>query len=33
MREWVVIPESSGDRWSALAEEALAFVGRRTAST
>ena len=28
MREWVVIPASSEDHWPALAEEALAFVGR-----
>ena len=28
MREWVVIPEAAGDRWQALAGEALAFVGR-----
>jgi hypothetical protein len=28
MREWVVIPEAFEDRWPALAEEALAFVGR-----
>jgi hypothetical protein len=27
MREWVVIPEAFEDRWAALAEEALAFVG------
>ena len=27
MREWVVIPPGSEDRWHALAEEALAFVG------
>ena len=27
MREWVVIPVGAEKRWSALAEEALAFVG------
>jgi hypothetical protein len=27
MREWVVIPPASEERWPALAEEALAFVG------
>jgi len=27
MREWVVIPAGAEERWSALAEEALAFVG------
>jgi hypothetical protein len=27
MREWVVIPGGAEDRWPALAEEALAFVG------
>jgi hypothetical protein len=27
MREWVVVPAGAEDRWPALAEEALAFVG------
>jgi len=27
MREWVVVPAGAEDRWPALAEDALAFVG------
>ena len=33
MREWIVIPKASEDRWRDLAEEALAFVGRGTRAT
>ena len=29
MREWVAVPYADEARWRALAEEALAFVGRR----
>ncbi len=33
MKEWVVIPASSSLDWSALAEEALAFVGKGAAQS
>jgi hypothetical protein len=33
MREWVVIPPGPDDRWHALAEEALAFVGAPAKNT
>jgi hypothetical protein len=29
MREWIVIPTAAADRWEALTEEALTFVGRQ----